>query len=44
MAVVTKWFKAVDTKILEAVNDCVLRNYERIFELNGGNFYGESRV
>jgi hypothetical protein len=28
MAVVTKWFKAVDTKILEAVDDCVLRNYE----------------
>jgi hypothetical protein len=44
MAVVTKWLKTVDTKILEAVNDRVLRNYERILELNGGNFYDESRV
>jgi hypothetical protein len=44
MAVVSKSFNTVYTKMLEAVNDCVLRNYERILELNGGNFYGESRV
>jgi hypothetical protein len=44
MAVVTKWFKTVDTKMLEAVDDRVLRNYERILELNGGNFYDELRV
>jgi hypothetical protein len=44
MAVVTKWFKTVDTQMLEAVDDRVLRNYERILELNGGNFYDESRV
>ena len=38
MAVVTKLFKTVDTKMLEAVDDRVLRNYERILERSGGYF------
>jgi hypothetical protein len=27
-----------------AIDDRVLRNYNRIFELKGGNFYDKSRV
>jgi hypothetical protein len=38
MAVVAKWFKTVDTKMLEAFDDRVLRNYERILERSGGYF------
>jgi hypothetical protein len=30
--------------MLTAIGDVVLRNYDRIVELKGGNFYDESRV
>jgi len=41
---VTEWWKTVVEKMLTAINDRVLRNYDRILELKGGNFYDESRV
>jgi hypothetical protein len=34
----------VDEKMLTAIDDGVLRNYDRILELKGGNFYDESRL
>jgi hypothetical protein len=37
-------WKAVDEEMLTAIDVHVLRNYGRILELKGGNFYGESRV
>ena len=42
--VVGKWWRTVNEKMLTAIDDRVLRNYERILELKGGNFYDESRV
>ena len=44
MAVVKKWFKTADTEMPEAVDDRVMRNYERTLELQDGSFYGELRV
>ena len=41
---VMEWWKAVDEKMLTAIDDRVLRNYDRILELKGGNFYDESHV
>jgi hypothetical protein len=41
---VTAWQKTVDEEMLTAIEDSVLRNYDRILELKGGNFYDESRV
>jgi hypothetical protein len=40
----TAWWKTVDTEMLTAIDYRVLRNYDRILELKGGNFYGESHV
>jgi hypothetical protein len=34
----------VDEEILKAIDDVVRRNYDRVAELKGGNFYDESRV
>jgi hypothetical protein len=34
----------VDKEMPTAIDDGVLRNYDRILELKGGNFYDESRV
>ena len=36
---VAEWWKTVDEKMLTAIDDRVLRNYDRILELKGGNFY-----
>ena len=41
---VAAWWKTVDEEMLTAIDDGVLRNYDRILELKGGNFYGVSRV
>ena len=41
---VAAWWKTVDEEILTAIDNGVLRNYDRILELKGGNFYDESRV
>ena len=41
---VAAWWKTVDEEMLTAIDDGVLRNYDRILELKGGNFYDESRV
>ena len=38
------WWKTVDEEMLTAIDDGLLRNYDRILELKGGNFYDESRV
>jgi hypothetical protein len=34
----------MDEEILTAIDDGVLRNYDRILELKSGNFCDESRV
>jgi hypothetical protein len=41
---VAAWLKTVDEEVLTAIDDGVLRNYDRILELKGGNFYDVSRV
>jgi hypothetical protein len=41
---VAAWLKTVDEEMLTAIDDGVLRNYDRILELKGGNLYSVSRV
>lgn len=39
-----KWWDTVDSPVLTAVDDRVLRNYEKLLELDGGIFYDEATL
>ena len=39
---VKAWWATVDESLLTHIDDRVLRNYDKILALNGGNFYDES--
>jgi len=41
---VKAWWATVEGPMLTAIDDRVLRNYDKILELKGGNFYDESTI